>query len=318
MYAAKRSRGPRVAVFEQKLEDEASRKHLLVAELAGAAIRDELTLAFQPLFRMSDGKLVAAEALLRWNHPTFGAVSPTEFIPLAEESGQIISIGRWVIEAALRQFADWRRGGCVLPRLLVNTSGKQIDEDDFVAHIRGALRSSGVSPSRLTLEITETQLADLTAPNRLEPIRALGVRLAIDDFGTGYSNLARLSQLPVDILKIDRELVAGIARPTGRMVLDAVVALAKGLDVTTVAEGIETSAQAEIARTSGITWGQGFLLGRPVSARELEPRLPGAFIPAMRERTDRPPADRRSSCRLVGGAHASQAQRGPRDRAVPD
>jgi diguanylate cyclase (GGDEF)-like protein len=282
MYAAKRSRGPRVTVFEQRLEDEASRKHLLVAELAGAADRDELTLAFQPLFRMSDGNLVAAEALLRWNHPTFGAVSPAEFIPLAEESGQIVSIGHWVTTAALQQLASWDRAGRILPRLLVNTSGRQIEDDGFVARIGAALRSVDVSPSRLTLEITETQLADLSVPDILQSIRTLGVRLAIDDFGSGYSNLARLSQLPVDILKIDREFVTGLKRPAGRLVLDAVVALARGLDVTTVAEGIETSAEAEVVRASGITWGQGFLLGRPVTAHELSALLPTAPAAAPR------------------------------------
>jgi diguanylate cyclase (GGDEF)-like protein len=273
MYAAKAAPAVRVVMFEQKLQDAASRKNLLVADLVGVAARGELHLVFQPIHRLEDGAVVAAEALLRWQHPTFGAVSPMEFIPLAEETGQIGAVGAWVLDEALRTFARLRREGASLPRLLVNVSTQQFDDPSFPAHVAQLLDAHQVPPSCLTLEITETQLSGLDATEILNTLQAIGLRLAIDDFGTGYSNLARLSQLPVEMLKIDREFINRLERPAGRDVLDAVVALAATLGMTTVAEGIETEHQRVVARECGIAWGQGYLLGRPAPAADLQDQL---------------------------------------------
>jgi diguanylate cyclase (GGDEF)-like protein len=269
MYAAKSSPAVRVVAFEPELEEAASRKHLLIAALAGAAERGELHLAYQPLRDLATGELVGIEALLRWAHPTLGLVPPDEFIPLAEETGHIGAVGRWVLATAIATVADWHRAGLAVPRVLVNVSAQQFAEPDFDATVHGLLAAHGLEPALLTLEVTETQLAGLAVTDVLHQLRSSGIELAIDDFGTGYSNLARLSRLPVNILKIDREFIAGVGHSSGREVLRAVIALARSLDLTIVAEGIETQQQHLIARACGIGWGQGYLFAAPLSVEAM-------------------------------------------------
>jgi EAL domain-containing protein (putative c-di-GMP-specific phosphodiesterase class I) len=238
---------------------------------------------------------VSTEALVRWEHPRRGLVSPAEFVPLAETTGLIVPIGSTVLHEACRQTAHWR----TLPELhdltvSVNLSPRQLQESGLVADVQAALTASGLPPCALVLEITETLLvgeADAAAA-RLDALKALGVRLAVDDFGTGYSSLAYLSRLPVDILKVDRSFVADIAdNGSGGTLAYAIIALADSMSLETVAEGVETPEQSKALVASGCTKLQGFLLSRPVTAvrlpgvaAELRDRLamvaaPLAFVP---------------------------------------
>jgi EAL domain-containing protein (putative c-di-GMP-specific phosphodiesterase class I) len=272
MFWAKRRPGVRVAVFDESMAEEADRRSLLLAQLPGAVERGELSLVFQPLYRLDAGTVAAAEALLRWRHPLFGDVTPSEFVPLAEESGDIREIGAWVLESAVAQVAAWRRVGRLLPRLLVNTSAAQFT-DDLPDQVAVLLARHEVPPEQLVLEITESQLPGLAANTAIPRLRDGGVRIARDDFGSGYSSLAQLARLPVDLLKVDRDFITNLSEASGRYVLDAVVALARSLGLETVAEGIEEDWQATEVAGSGVDYGQGFLFARPLTAEEMIARL---------------------------------------------
>jgi EAL domain-containing protein (putative c-di-GMP-specific phosphodiesterase class I) len=272
MFWAKRRPGVRVAVFDESMAEEADRRSLLLAQLPGAVERGELSLVFQPLYRLDAGTVAAAEALLRWRHPLFGDVTPSEFVPLAEESGDIREIGAWVLESAVAQVAAWRRVGRLLPRLLVNTSAAQFT-DDLPDQVAVLLARHEVPPEQLVLEITESQLPGLAANTAIPRLRDGGVRIAMDDFGSGYSSLAQLARLPVDLLKVDRDFITNLSEASGRYVLDAVVALARSLGLETVAEGIEEDWQATEVAGSGVDYGQGFLFARPLTAEEMIARL---------------------------------------------
>jgi diguanylate cyclase (GGDEF)-like protein len=283
MYSAKRDAGCRVAVFSESMAQQADRRHLLSADLAGAVARDELDIVYQPLYRLGDGTLAGAEALLRWTHPLFGAVPPDEFIPLAEETGDIHAIGGWVLDTAIAQTAQWQRSGRYLPQLFVNVSAAQFN-DELPGHVREVLERHGVHADRLTLEITETQLPGLAVNGAMLALRESGVHIALDDFGAGYSSLAQLARLPVDILKIDRDFIRNLGETAGRPVMDAVINLARALGLTTVAEGIEDLGQAAEASNAGVDFGQGYLFSRPESADALAVRLPSLpAVPAPRE-----------------------------------
>jgi diguanylate cyclase (GGDEF)-like protein len=273
MYSAKRHQDRRVAVFEGAMAEESERRNLLTAELEGAVARGEMTLLYQPVFRLSDGELTGAEALLRWTHPVFGSVPPDEFVPLAEDAACIASIGTWVLETALAQVAAWEAEGRYLRRLYVNTAASQFTTC-LAAEVSSMLLRHHLGPHRLTLEITETQLPGLAVNASMQALRASGVQVALDDFGSGYSSLAQISRLPVDVLKIDREFVLALDAVSGRAVIDAIVGLARALGVSTIAEGIEDSDQALQVSAAGVDFAQGYLLGRPVSADELSGRLP--------------------------------------------
>jgi EAL domain-containing protein (putative c-di-GMP-specific phosphodiesterase class I) len=212
------------------------------------------------------------EALIRWHHPTRGVVEPGQFIPIAEKSGLIVPIGRWVLEEACRQAAAWHAAGRTLG-MSVNVSAVQLDRDELIDDVRNALDRSGLDPGDLTLEITETTLmrdADATA-GRLASLKALGVRVAIDDFGTGYSSLAYLRQFPVDALKIDRSFISGIASSKASAALiHTLVQLGKTLSIETLAEGIEESTQLKALQRESCDQGQGFLFARPLTADAIE------------------------------------------------
>jgi EAL domain-containing protein (putative c-di-GMP-specific phosphodiesterase class I) len=282
MYSAKRSPTARLAVFSEDMADEAQRRHLLVAALAGAVDRGEMRLVYQPLYRLGDASLAGAEVLLRWTHPLFGAVPPDECIPLAEESGHINQIGAWVLEQSVAQMAAWERQGRHLPQLYVNVAARQFT-DDLPALVADVLDRHGMQPSRLTLEITESQLPDLAANRPMQVLRKSGVQIALDDFGAGYSSLAQLARLPVDILKIDRDFIRNLGEAAGRPVMDAIINLAKALGLVTVAEGIEDMGQAVEATNAGVDFAQGYLFSRPIPPEELADRLPqlGECAPAL-------------------------------------
>ena len=243
-------------------------------ELRRAIDQNDLRLYYQPVVSIRDRRLVGAEALVRWDHPARGIVGPGEFIELAEESGLILPLGRWVLEESCRQLARWgSEWGEALPfRLSVNVSARQLSQSDIAAVLEGALREVGVPPERLGLEVTETVLledgeASLAA---LAALKRLGVTLALDDFGTGYSSLSYLQRLPFDTLKLDRSFVAPVARSDpDQKIATAVGQMAHALNMTLVAEGVEDGQQLEVLKSLGCDLAQGSLFARPMPAAEM-------------------------------------------------
>ena len=273
MYRGKALGKHRVVVFEAAMRDRLLARTELESELRRAVATHEFSLHYQPVVDGVRGTVVSTEALLRWNHPQRGLVSPVEFIPLAEETGLIVPMGAFVLREACRQTAEWRR----TPELAdltvsVNLSPRQLQEPALLDDVEDALALSGLPAAALVLEITENLLVrDVEhAIERMDSLKALGVRLAVDDFGTGYSSLSYLTRLPVDILKVDKSFVAGIAEgeSTGKLAW-AVLALARSLDLETVAEGVETRAQALALLAQGCAQLQGFFFSRPVPADQL-------------------------------------------------
>ena len=241
-------------------------------ELRVAHGKGELTLAYQPIFRLSDGRpsaLVGMEALMRWDHPDLGQVPPAEFVPLLEQSRQIVPVGRWVLEEATLQCRDWQDEGYPRIAVSVNVSARQLQDACFYDDVRDALEASGLDPDQLVLEVTESVLVvDMVQiGDAMSQIRDLGVHLALDDFGTGYSSLLYLQGLPIDRLKIDRSFVAGLdADDHDGTIIQTVVDLAHTLGITVVAEGVETLNELRAVAAMGCDEAQGFLLGRPLPA----------------------------------------------------
>ncbi|OQW47057.1 MAG: response regulator PleD [Proteobacteria bacterium SG_bin6] len=266
MYEAKaRGRG-RVELFSDKLASELAERAQLEADLREAIDRREFSLAFQPQVATTTGEIVAAEALLRWQHPRLGLTLPGSFIKRAEETGLIVEIGEWVIETIAETIARWGRKG-IEQRLAINISARQLDQSQFFHQLRAAMRAADAPARLLELEITET-LAMHCGDETLAAITALrddGARIAIDDFGTGYSNLARLSTLPVDRVKLDRSLIEPITgQPQARAIVQAMIGLIHGLGCEVVAEGIETLDQAKMLRLMGCDVIQGYAIARPM------------------------------------------------------
>ena len=267
MYHAKRSGAGRLARFSPSMHAARLSRLGIDTELRHAAGRGELELHFQPLFHLSTGALAAFESLVRWRHPARGLVPPGDFIPVAEETGLIVEIDRWVLIEACRHFAAWWRHTPLA--ISVNVSLRDLLAPDFAQSVRDAI-GHRFPPSALVLEVTESG-ALTEAPQALSALRQakeLGVRVALDDFGTGYSSMLSLSQLPVDVVKVAQPFVAaavpGDEKAQG--LLSGMLALARHLDLFTVAEGIETEQQRELVAGLGCDVGQGFLLGRPLSA----------------------------------------------------
>jgi len=270
MYIAKRDGKGGYRLFEPAMHEGVLARLELRADLQRAMATDQLELYYQPVVRLEDGAVSGVEALLRWHHPERGLVGPDEFIPLAEEMGLIVPIGRWVLREGCRQA---KRIQELVPRdpaltMAVNLSVKQLQHSDIVADVRDALEQSGLDPACLTLEITETVMMTDTnlAVQRLQELRALGVKLAMDDFGTGYSSLSYLSRFPVDVLKMDRSFLAAGASPEASGLATAVVALGQTLSLDVVAEGLEFPEQWATLRELGCGLGQGFYFARPMDA----------------------------------------------------
>jgi EAL domain-containing protein (putative c-di-GMP-specific phosphodiesterase class I) len=212
------------------------------------------------------GEVIGVEALVRWQHPKRGLVGPDQFIALTEETGLIVPLGSWVLREACRQWKRWEESGTPPPRMSVNLSTRQLGQPDLVDVVAEALHETGMDPGRLSLEITEsTVLADTeSALGTLEALKRHGVRISLDDFGTGYSSLALLKRIPVDELKVDRSFVAGLGLdPQDSPIVSTVVGLAEALGLAAVAEGVETTAQAEELRRIGCLFAQGFYFARP-------------------------------------------------------
>jgi diguanylate cyclase (GGDEF)-like protein len=268
MYRAKWEGKNRYVVFETGMQDAVQTRMVLEMDLRDALERKEFFLMYQPTFDLGDMRATAVEALVRWRHPTRGIVQPNDFIPMLEENGLIVDVGRWILHEACAQGARWRQGGREI-WVAVNVSGRQLDADDFVEDVRAALAASGLPPEALTLEVTETAImrnVEATA-RRLTAIKELGVRIAIDDFGTGYSSLAHLQRFPVDALKIDRSFIARLREnPEGETLLHTLVQLGKALGLETLAEGIEKRQELALLREERCDSGQGFLFARPLDA----------------------------------------------------
>jgi diguanylate cyclase (GGDEF)-like protein/PAS domain S-box-containing protein len=275
MYRAKERGGARTELFDMAMRERAVEELSIEQELQHGLERGELRLFYQPLVNLDSGEMVGAEALIRWEHPERGMLTPDKFLPVAEESGLIVQVGAWAVGEACRRLRDWdRRNGHGSPfGLAVNLSARELTHPDVVTTVLNAVRRSALDPHRLTIEVTEsTAMADReTGFRALRELSAAGVRIAIDDFGTGYSSLDHLREMPADILKIDRSFVAGMAAnsPDSALVA-AAIAMGRALEMEVVAEGIETAEQVADLRELGCPLGQGFLFARPLPPDELD------------------------------------------------
>lgn len=261
--------GGTVAFYSAENSAARGRKVRLLQDLRIALERGELSLAYQPQVALAGERLVGFEALLRWHHPELGQVAPAEFVPLAEESGLVLSIGSWVLAEAVRQLGEWQAEGLAVPRVAVNLSPRQFEDPGLLEGVRAVLAGSGLPPGALELEVTES--AALLDPERaidlMARLREMGVALALDDFGTGYSNLSQLKRLPVDVLKIDQLFVRQIVcDPGDAAIVSAVVTLAHGFGLKVVAEGVEGQAQVIKLAQLGCDICQGYHYGAPIAA----------------------------------------------------
>jgi diguanylate cyclase (GGDEF)-like protein len=276
MYLAKENGGDTFQFYSESLNRRAVRRLNLETALRGALENDELALHYQPQIDSRSGKIFGVEALLRWQSPDLGLVAPGEFIPLAEESDLILSLGEWVLRTACEQQRLWQAGGLGEVRMAVNVSSRQIRKSGFAESVERVLRDTGLDPSTLELEITESAFLgdEHNAVETLLQLRSMGLRLALDDFGTGYSSLSHLTRLPIDTLKIDGSFVAQMGEDTqANDVVAAVIAMANRLRLTVIAEGVETAAQEESLREEGCHLVQGFLHSHPVEAAAAEELL---------------------------------------------
>jgi diguanylate cyclase (GGDEF)-like protein/PAS domain S-box-containing protein len=310
MYSAKERGKGRYELFEAGMQQAAVRRLQLKADLEGALERGQFTLRYQPLVALSSGEIRGVEALVRWEHPVRGMVMPAEFIGLAEESGLIVRLGRWVMNEACRQARAWQEE---FPRrraltMSVNLSVKQLQDPGLVDDVAACLGRSGLDPGLLTLEITESVLMRDTefTMDALTRLKALGLRIAIDDFGTGYSSLSYLRQFPIDSLKIDRSFVTAIESGGEELaLLSSIVALSRTLHLETVAEGVEQPTQAAELQALGSDLAQGYYFAQPLSAEDIDPllRQPAMQWPSMPVRT-LPVTTLRTAARIRGAMTA--------------
>jgi diguanylate cyclase (GGDEF)-like protein len=269
---AKRDGGNGYLFFSEEIKKSFSSVIALENRLRKALDRDEFVLYYQPIVNIRSGIVTGMEALVRWNCPGEGLVPPMKFIPILEQTGMIVDVGRWILETALGQTAKWVADGFPDLRVTVNVSAVQLDRPDFVETTRDAIARSGLRPANVGLEITESLMIDNVKEKvrKLEELRALqGLNVLLDDFGTGYSSLSYLRQLPLDVIKIDRSFVPSIVSdPDSLSILTAIVTLAHSLDMSLVAEGVETAEQLHILKLIKCDKAQGYLLSRPVPADE--------------------------------------------------
>ncbi len=271
MYRAK-ERGDNFAFYEDKMEVDAARRLSLENDLRGATQRNEMLLHYQPQEDLATGEIIGMEALVRWNHPDQGLISPLEFIPLAEETGQIIELGDWVMEAACRQAKAWLDQGGNM-RVAVNISARQLDNGDIVERTLSVLERTGLPSEYLELEITESTIMVNAEEviGTLKELKHKGIKLAVDDFGTGYSSLSYLKRFPIDLLKIDRGFVSDITTDKADAdIVTSIISLAHNLGIKVIAEGVEEEAQKAYLESKGCDFIQGYLLGKPISAEKFE------------------------------------------------
>ena len=279
MYFAKRRTPGTFAYFDVSMNATALHRFTIEEQLRGALERNEFSLQYQPQFDVRTGTISGVEALLRWTNAELGAVSPTEFIPVAEETGLILAIGRWALRAACQQAQAWRTEGLPVQRMAVNVSGRQFALAEFPPEVGAILKETGLEPAVLELEITESVVMadEAWAEKAINQLKALGISLAIDDFGTGYSSFGRLRHFAVDRLKIDRSFVTSITDCSDdRAIAAAIIAMSRSLHINVTAEGVENFPQLAFLQEQDCQDAQGFLLSRPLqadAARELLRRV---------------------------------------------
>lgn len=272
MYLAKQSGKSTYQFFTEELYNEIVERTLLEMDLRKALQKNELFLHYQPQFHFETGKVSGAEALLRWKHPVRGMISPAQFIPIAEETGLILSIGQWVLETACRQAREWQLLGLNAGVMSVNVSQRQFNSPTFIADVKKTLQLSGLSPQYLNIEITESMTSDVDyCQSILHELRNIGTQVSIDDFGTGYSSLSYLSRFPLTHLKIDQTFVRNLETDT--VIVKAIIDLAKNLHLRVVAEGVETEEQALFLKQSGCDEAQGYLYSRPLPVEDIQKLL---------------------------------------------
>jgi diguanylate cyclase (GGDEF)-like protein len=278
MYVAKARGKGRMVIFEPTMASALAKRSEISSTLQHAIQHDQLVLHYQPVFELATGRIVGAEALVRWNHPERGLLAPLDFIPIAEQSDLILELGSWVLRASLDQLAAWQAmgGPCRSWWMSVNVSHRQLAHAGFVDEVRDLLRATGIEPGLLALELTESGLIPNVdeSSGRLHALRSLGVSLMIDDFGTGYSSLSYLQRFSVTTLKIAQEFVEEKDHPgDGWALTAAIIAMAGTLGLDVIAEGIETPEQLQRLRDLGCRHAQGFLLARPMPASDLVARF---------------------------------------------
>ena len=274
MYEAKAAGKACFRMFRPGMQSSILQRLEMAVELRGAAERNELVLAYQPLVNLRTLEVRGFEALLRWRHPTRGIIAPAEFIPVAEETGLIVDVGRWVFNQACRQFARWRRDYAWAEHitLSVNVSPRQLREPMLVEQFNSVLQATGIPANHVTVEVTETAVVEdiEQARDSLGRLRTLGIRTAVDDFGSGYSAIGYLNTLPLDEIKIDRMFVSKLGQGESKELVLALVRLVDTLQVTTIIEGIETREELDYASAMGIDMAQGYLFSRPVEPEQIE------------------------------------------------
>src|ERR1035437_1268050 len=281
LYEAKAAGRDRYVIFREQMHAVVQDRRMLEMDLAEAVERKQLFLLYQPTFHLASQAITGVEALIRWQHPTRGELAPPVFIPLAERSGLIVAIGRWVLKEACHEAARLRERGHEL-NMAVNISARQLDSDELLDDVKSALAESRLPPELLTLEVTETALMcdSAASAKRLHTLKRLGVRIAIDDFGTGYSSLAYLQQFPADLLKIDRSFIQAIGQPhDSAALIHMLVQLSTSLKLATVAEGIEQPDQLDLVRRERCDYVQGYMFSRPITPEALEQLLAESAVP---------------------------------------
>jgi diguanylate cyclase (GGDEF)-like protein len=275
MYAAKEQGRACYRFYNERMNEKAVENLMLEEELRHAIRNQQLELHYQPQIDTATGKVVSMEALIRWNHPQRGLVSPGSFIPVAERTGLIVEMGDWVINEATRQWALWDEQQLGDFRICINLSPLQFNQPDLAEHVAGFLKRSGMPAERLELELTESAIMTDAKTNiaKLIQLKDLGVALAVDDFGTGYSSLSYLKRFPIDTLKIDQAFVADVGSADGGAIVDAIIALAKTLNLQVVAEGVETIEQVEYLMAQDCQLLQGFYFSKAVPVAEVPAQL---------------------------------------------
>jgi diguanylate cyclase (GGDEF)-like protein len=270
MYAAKAAGKNAFVVFDQTMDEEVSSKVKLEGQLKRAIYTDELEALFQPIVELATGRVIGAEALLRWIHPTEGRLTPDKFLPMAEESGFVAELDAWILNKACTRAAAWTEELGREIRISVNLSGRTLQREDLVDTVASVLQETGLKPRNLVLEMTESVFVQSRDGKKLRELKDLGIRLALDDFGTGYSSLNYLRRFPIDILKIDRSFVGELGERTrGGNLTKAIVQMADALQLESIAEGIETQDQADVLVGLGVVRGQGFFYHRPLEESAL-------------------------------------------------
>ena len=276
MHQAKRLQKNSYQYYSSEFNAGALKKLTLAAELRKAIENDELSLFYQPKLSVGNGRLCGAEALVRWQHPQRGLVSPGEFIPVAEETGLIVPLGEYVLQAACAQLTAWNRAGLHIPRVSVNVSSEQFRQGSLARTLEQILTGTGTDASQLVVEITEGVIMENADANIevLKAMKSMGVRLSMDDFGTGYSSLSYLNRFPIDELKIDRSFVAEVAQPGDySAIVAAIIAMAHSMGLIVVAEGVEYQHQLQFLRSQGCDEYQGFMISKPVPPEEFSARF---------------------------------------------